>query len=336
MSGERRPETDAGGGDPAADAGTAAPPTDGGASSQDGATSHRSLGSAGEPAPVDDVTDREGIAWPVDRQVYLTLDFECDYGTALSTNTYEAVTHVDDLVELVERLAVPLTVFVQTELLDERPETVTALRNAAVDVRFHPHSHTHRGRLEDPDADHERTVTEVETSTERYREFFDRDPVGYRFPDGNVRDRDYAVLADAGYEFDASVFPSWRPGRFDNTDELTVPSYRAEHDVVEIPFSVFHDRLRIPTALSYCRLLGRPYTELLLARPPSTIVFNVHMHDLVTPPSYADLSPFYRAVYARNPRGLAILERVLGGLAARGYSFGTIDHVHDVLRTTLE
>jgi len=46
-----------------------------------------------------------------------------------------------------ERLDVPLTAFVQTELLDERPETIEALWDCGVDVAFHPHSHTHRGRV---------------------------------------------------------------------------------------------------------------------------------------------------------------------------------------------
>jgi len=275
---------------------------------------------------------REPLVWPVARQVYLTLDFECDFGTALDHNVYQAVTHVDELVALLERLDVPLTAFVQTELLDERPETVEALRDCGVDVAFHPHSHTHRGRDPDDDRDHERTREEIETSTAYYRDFFGRDPVGYRFPDGNVRERDYELLADAGYDFDASVFPTWRPGRFNNVGESRHPSYVREHDVIEIPFSVFGDKLRIPTALSYCRLLGWPYTAALLARPPRAVVFNIHMHDLVTPSSYDDLPAFYRAVYARNPDGFARLERVLTALADRGYSFSVLEHAHDLLR----
>jgi peptidoglycan/xylan/chitin deacetylase (PgdA/CDA1 family) len=279
---------------------------------------------------------RRELAWPVDRQVYLTLDFECDYGTALEHNAYEAVTHVDKLVALLERLDVPLTAFVQTELFDEQPEAVETLRDGGVDVQFHPHSHTHRGRDHTgAERDHERTRWEIETSTERYREFFGCDPVGYRFPDGNVRRTDYELLAAAGYEFDASVFPSWRPGRFDNSDEPTVPAYLPDHDLVEVPFTVFDERLRVPTALSYCQLLGRPYTDLLVAHPPSVVMFNIHMHDLVTPSSYADLPRFYRAVYARNPDGFAWLERVLTALDDRGYSFSVVDHVHDVLRERL-
>jgi peptidoglycan/xylan/chitin deacetylase (PgdA/CDA1 family) len=300
------------------------------------ASERRTGGADPFAATPDAPLNRRDLAWPVDRQVYLTLDFECDYGTALDTNVYEAVTHVGDLVSLLERLDVPLTAFVQTELFEERPETVETLRDAGVEVRFHPHSHTHRGRDHaDGERDHERTRWEIETSTDRYHEFFGREPTGYRFPDGNIQRRDYQLLADAGYDFDASVFPSWRPGRFDNSGEPTVPGYLPDQGLVEIPFTVFDDRLRVPTALSYCQLLGRAYTGLLLARTPPVVMFNIHMHDLVTPASYADLPPFYRAVYARNPDGFAWLERVLTALDDRGYSFSVVDHVHDVLRERL-
>jgi len=276
------------------------------------------------------------LEWPVDRQVYLTLDFECDYGTALSRNTYDAVTHVDRLIALLEARDVGLTVFVQTEVLEERPETVEALVESDVAVRFHPHSHTHRARTpSDPARDHEATREEIETSTDRYRAFFGRDPVGYRFPDGNVFRRDYRLLADAGYDFDASVFPSWRPGRFDNTDEPTVPRYMPEEDIVEIPFTVFGERLRVPTALSYCNLFGRPIGDLLLSWPPGAVVFNVHMHDLVTPPAYDDLPPLYRVLYTRCTGGFSRLDRALAAFAERGYSFSVLDHVHDVLREGL-
>lgn len=273
------------------------------------------------------------LAWPERPRVYLTLDLECDFGTLLAANvpspganSYEAAGHTGRLARLLERLGVPLTCFVQTDLLDERPEAVEALRECGVDVRFHPHSHTHRHRA--------RTSIryEVDTSTERYRSFFGRDPVGYRFPNGDVRSADYAHLAAHGYRFDASVFPTWRPGHFDNTDQPRTPQYLPETDLYEIPFTVYANWLPIPTALSFCRLFGRPYTELLSSRPPPVVVFNIHMHDLVTPSTITDLPGRYRAVYRRNDCGFDMLEDVLTSLRGREYRFGLLDDVHDALR----
>lgn len=271
------------------------------------------------------MNDRQA-GWPVDEAVFLTLDLECDYGTALSENTFQALDHVDELVEVIEGFDVPLTCFVQTEVLEERPEAVESLRSSSVEVRFHPHSHTH-GRREAVDVG-----MEIEVSTDRYREYFGMDPAGYRFPNGNVSEQDYALLADAGYRFDASVFPSWRPGHFDNTDASTAPSYVPAFDLFELPFTVVSERVRVPTALSYCRLLGRPFTSVLSRWPPSAIVFNVHMHDLATPASYERLSPFYKAIYSRNDHGFRLLDNVLDRFRSAGYSFGTLDEAHEALR----
>ena len=273
------------------------------------------------------------LSWPERPRVYLTLDLECDFGTLLAANvptpganSYEAASHTDELAALLERLSIPLTCFVQTDLLDERPEAVEALRESGVDVRFHPHSHTHRHRT--------RTSIryEVEESTARYRDFFGRDPVGYRFPNGDVRPEDYEHLAREDYRFDASVFPTWRPGHFDNTDQPTTPQYLDNVDIYEIPFSVYRPWFPVPTALSFCRLFGRPYTTMLTRRPPPVVVFNIHMHDLVTPSTVETLPARYRAVYARNDRGLAMLDDILQAFQRNGYGFGHIDDVHDALR----
>lgn len=64
---------------------------------------------------------RRRLDWPAPQRFYLTLDLECDFGTALEENTFFATWSVDRLVALLERFDVPLTCFVQTELLDESP-----------------------------------------------------------------------------------------------------------------------------------------------------------------------------------------------------------------------
>lgn len=266
------------------------------------------------------------VDWPVDHEFALTLDLECDYGTALSENTYQALEAVPNLVSLLERFDIPLTCFVQTAVLEAQPAAVEALQGSSIEVRFHPHSHTHQRREESDMA------TEVETSTTHYRAYFGRDPVGYRFPNGNVRRTDYELLASTGYAFDASVFPSWRPNHFNNARAPTRPQYLPEFDLFEIPFTVLSQSLRVPTALSYRRLIGRPYEWLLQHLAPPIVIYNIHMHDLVTPDRYADLSRLYRMVYGRNDRGFTILEDVIDEAAAAGYSFTTIDAIHDSLR----
>jgi len=272
-----------------------------------------------------DETLRQKCAWPDKQQLYLTLDFECDYGTALETNTYQALEYVDELVAMLEAFDVPLTCFVQTEVLHDHPEAVEALRAASVPVSFHPHSHTHAPRTETS------VRQEIAESTDQYRSFFDEDPVGYRLPNGNVRPEDYQHLAEFDYEFDASVFPSWRPGHFDNTDQPTAPSYLPSFDIVEVPFTVYSDRIRIPTALSYFRLLGRPFTGLVNHRPPQTVVLNV-MHDFVNPPRFDDLARPYQLIYRRNADGFGMFRRLLELFAQHDYSFDVLDSVNESIR----
>jgi len=262
--------------------------------------------------------------WPVDDRVYLTLDLECDFGTALGENTYHAARQLDVLLDLLERHDAPLTVFLQTELMEAAPDVVDRLGEAEVPIEVHPHSHTHPPRCEaDPE-------TEIRTSVEHVRERFDPDPLGFRFPDGATRPGDPRRLADAGVEFDASLFPTRRPGRFDNADAPRYPFVHEGTEIVELPFSVVGERVSVPVSLSYLKLLGRPFEWAVRHRPPSVLVFDLHMHDLVPTPSVDELPPHYQLVYARNAsRGPAILDGLLEALAADGYTYGLMSDLYE-------
>lgn len=269
------------------------------------------------------------FSWPTPETVYFTLDLECDFGTALPRNTYEAVEHIETLATLLETTDTPLTCFLQTEVLTERPEAVERLRSSDVPVEFYPHSHTHSKR------DQTSVRQEIQASTESYTEFFDHQPEGYRFPNGNIREIDYRHLESYGYQFDASIFPTWRPGHFENTDAPAVPTYMDEFDLFELPFTILSSLAPIPTGLSYCRLLGRPFTYSLTNFAPSVIVFNFHVHDLVTPATVTELPPLYRFVYSRNNHGFSLLRELLEAFDKAGYTFDTLGTAHEQLRAFL-
>ena len=273
----------------------------------------------------DDSVGRVQHAWPRDRVVYLTLDFECDFGTALSENHYEAVDCVPEVVDVLQRADVPLTCFVQTELLDERPAAASLLRQSDTPVEFYPHSHSRRA---DSAIDEE-----ISTSTARFESFFGEQPAGYRFPNGNVRPSDYSELAAHGYEFDASIFPTWRPGHFNNADEPSQPTYLETYDLYELPFTVLSSYLPVPTALSYSQLVGRSFRTALRQLQPEPIVFNFHLHDVRTPSTVTELSPFYRTLYRRIGNGGQSLQDMLQMLRSMGYSFDTLGNAHQSLRT---
>lgn len=270
---------------------------------------------------MDDISKRV-VGWPTERRVYFTLDLECDFGTALQQNTYQALEHVPTLVALLEEHNLPITCFVQTEVLGEKPEAVERLRTADTTVVFHPHSHTHRPR------DKTSVASEIKTSTSRFRDYFDTKPIGYRFPNGNIRPTDYARLASQDYEFDASIFPSWRPNQFNNVTSVKEPYYLDNFDLLEIPFTVYAHWLPIPTALSYLQLLGWPFQSLVMNYPRPPIVFNIHMHDLVMPSSVEYLPEPYHFVYKRNTNGIKQLRDVIESFREHNLRFGIIDDVY--------
>lgn len=266
------------------------------------------------------------LSWPDDPEVYLTLDFECDYGTALDRNDFEAAEAVSRLVDIVEPYSAPITCFLQTELLEEAPEAVEELAAADIPVSFHAHSHTH------PCRDEADVEYEVRESVERIRSEFGSDPVGYRFPDGNLLEGDYEVLARHGVSFSSSVFPSWRPGQFNNVRQARNPFRHVPTDIVEIPFTVHSDIVRVPVSISYMKFLGAPFDWLLRRRPPDTIVFDMHLHDFVVPETFSSLPLQYRLIYSRNKHaGVELFDRFLGSLERRGYRFGQLTELYSRL-----
>jgi len=268
--------------------------------------------------------ETESLSWPDERAIYFTLDLECDYGTALEKRTYEAAQQTDKLVDLLERYEAPLTCFLQTEVLEEAPSAVRQLEDADVPVSFHAHSHTHPTRAT---ADVEYEVSE---SVERVRSRFGTEQLGYRFPDGDANPGDYEVLARHDVAFSSTLFPSWRPGRFNNASRGRGPFRHRPTEVVELPFAVHSDLVRVPVSISYLKFVGRAYDWLVRRTPPRTIVFDMHMHDLVVPDAFSSLPGRYKLVYSRHKHdGLTMLERLLKSLEDNGYRFGGMTTLYE-------
>lgn len=264
----------------------------------------------------------DGSEWPIEKTVVLSLDLECDYGTAIRENTYEAASKTPAFCSLLEEYDVPLTCFLQTELLEAAPEAAEALERAAVPVDFHAHSHTH------PHPKRADFASEIETSLERVADRFSSDVVGYRFPDGAIPADGYQLLADHDVDFSSSLFPTWRPGRFDNSGQPITP-HEPVPGLLELPITPFSSTIRIPVSISYLKFLGRPYRELVNRRPPNVIVLDIHMHDLVTTSAIESLPLPYRVVYNRNrQQGIPILRQLIEGLQRRGYRFTTMSELY--------
>lgn len=268
--------------------------------------------------------------------VCLTLDVEQDYGGLLSEPTYEGLGHIPELVKLLRKRNIPLTCFVQGSLIEAHSSEIEQL--FSLDVEFELHSYSHPGPRE---MDFE---FEVEEGKQAYRKFLAKDPLGYRSPLGVINEKnDYEILVAHGFKFDSSVFPSLRPGIFNNLNKPTKPYFWDNFPIIEFPLTVFSDTIRIPVALSYIKLFGKPYLYLLkLSSLPNLIIFDFHLHDLLRLPSANEIflenrlsffnkRLFKRIYHEKGDIGFSILKELIRVLQKRGYLFLKLADVYEAL-----
>ncbi len=254
----------------------------------------------------------------------LTLDLEQDYGDLLDEPSYEGLSHVSAVVNLLKTRDVPLTCFVQGTLFETHPSAIKQL--SALDVEFELHTYSHPKPKE---IDHE---LEMRRGKEAFTKFFGREPLAYRSPSGVVTENMFALLPLYGFKFDSSVIPSLRPDVFNNLTKPTRPYLLNNSKVVEFPVTVFSKVIRVPVSLSYIKLLGKPYFRLLrISHLPNFIVFSFHLHDLYTLSSSSNIPlgmfpPFYRVIFrriykGRNNNGMELLKDLITLFSSKGYEF---------------
>ena len=181
-----------------------------------------------------------------ERTACITLDLENNWKFQTDELQHLVFDRVDEYVKLIQTLDIPLTVFVVGKVLEERPDVVRQL-DSELDAEFHLHSYRHDMN---GDADIEE---EIRDGVRAFESILGRHPRGYRAPRFIVDDNDLQALSEAGFEFDSSICPSYRPGVYNNLHEPTEPYFpEVAPDLLELPLSV-HPRLRIPFAQSYLR-----------------------------------------------------------------------------------
>jgi len=273
----------------------------------------------------------------------LTIDVEADYHDLVPERRYQALEHVPTwhwLLEFSRQRNVPWTAFVVGELLETRPGLPEQLAATGWELGLHAYSH-------DPaSAD---TLDEIRRGKAAFRAAFGYDPVGYRAPLGKITPAGLRRLQAEGFRYDASLFPAWRPGTFNNLggalEPYLVPNNmpgaddRAPTPLVEIPCAVL-PRLRVIVSVSYMKLLGLSFYRLMLPLVglPDVAVIDCHFHDLSPiPDAYHQLPPFWKFVYWRNrDRGRVMLAWLVDWLTRTGYEFRKLADVAAIVRENAE
>lgn len=259
----------------------------------------------------------------------LTLDLENDWYIEESGYDHLTFEHLDDYIHLIQDLDVPVNFFAVGRTIERFPETIDYLESS-VDCEFHLHSYQH-----DTSKSYD-FRKEVRRGIDVFESHFGHKPAGYRAPQGNIEPHELEILEDEGFEFDSSVFPSYRPGVYSNLDKPLTP-YRPEvtDDLLEIPIGAT-PRTRIPLSQSYLKLLGRPFQVYLRRTSLSPlVVYNSHLQDLYRTESHDQLGLPKRFLYERNMnRSEELLRWSISLLQEKGYSFGTMTDAYEVFQDT--
>jgi len=222
------------------------------------------------------------------------------------------------------------TCFVVSDLLDSHPAAVDALVDAGYEIGSHTHTHRLLPSL-GPDERRE----EIIQSRERLAAATGEEIRGFRAPAFDIADDHFQVLADAGYDYDASVvssrkIPGWYGGEYDTY--RPVPATDVDQDapagITELPTSVMPG-LRLPLTGTWLRFFGPRYTILgmrLLARRGIAPVLYVHPWEFVDLP---DVEGVPERVYVRTG---AWMRRAVERILAQPFEFTTASRILDDAR----
>jgi peptidoglycan/xylan/chitin deacetylase (PgdA/CDA1 family) len=257
----------------------------------------------------------------------ITLDLENNWDFESDDLRYLVFDHLDEYIELIQSVDVPVTVFVVGEVCEDRPDVIRRL-DSELDVEFQLHSYSHDMTGE---ADIEREIRAGVSAFEAVR---GHRPRGYRAPRFIVDDGDLRALADAGFTFDSSICPSYRPGVYNNLDAPQEPHTPSEAPgLLEFPIGV-HPQLKIPISQSYLRLLGSPYLQALrYTSLPDPLVVDSHLHDFFETDAHAQLSGLRKLLFTTNiDSSTHLFRRLVGVLREQGYAFRTLGDLVDERR----
>ena len=261
------------------------------------------------------------------RYVCFTLDYELDYGGRVhSFDTLEDRQGHRKLRALLDRHHAPLSAFVQTSVLSDYSAAMPTLQTLASEV--HSHSHTHA--TVDFDSDFE-----LAHSLEILSKKFPQSAFGYRAPYGKLYPGDIERLKNLGYAFDASIFPSWRPGKFNNLSAPIEP-YFWPNGLQEFPFAVV-PKVRLICGISYMKLFGPNLYNILFKSMglPNVLIFYGHMHDYFPTSGPKDFPPLIRWAFNRNSnKAFKITHDFLTTLEELGYEFLTMNELQKKFNET--
>ena len=256
----------------------------------------------------------------------ITLDFETDYGDRIEEfNILDNERDLLDITKLFVDLGIPISTFIRTDTLIHYPKSLDIITRIAKD--YHCHSHTHNTKNFNSRA-------ELSTCASTFETFFGYKPLGYRAPQGVLYNEDIDLLKTYGFKFSSSIFPSYRPGKFNNLS-MPISPFIYDNGIMELPLAVI-PQLRYIVSLSYLKLLGTNINSLLffIFGLPNIVVFDSHLHDyIVNERSFEKLPLPLRIAWGANKySGVKCFKLFVELLKSQQYQFITMTDLYHNLQ----
>lgn len=259
----------------------------------------------------------------------VTLDMEPDYGDPEKRiRLLETPEFLERYISIINKYNAKVTMFTVTNLFETFGNYFNDLA-VRIPLELSVHSHTHDPR-------NACSLEEVRNSREAYQKFTGMHPLGYRAPIGRIDKSGLGRLLDHDFEYDASVYPSIRPGEFGyfNLHMPNIPFRVTRADgksLVEFPFTSI-ETIRIVFALSYAKLFGWGIYSILLKTfgLPDIALLLSHPYDFYfgSIPNNTT-SGLERIALTRNSsRAFDYFERMLSMLARQGYEFVFVSELY--------
>lgn len=252
----------------------------------------------------------------------ITLDMELDYGDPQKQiRLLENSEYFEKYISIVNKYNVKVTMFTVTNLFEKYGEYLHEL-TTRIPLEYSAHSHTH-------DPHNACSLDEIQNSKQAYQKFTSKNPLGYRAPIGRITKDGLGHLLDHDFIYDASVYPSIRPGEFGYSN-LHMPNIPFEvkrldgKSLIEFPFTAI-EKIRIVFALSYVKLLGWGLYSLLLkifGLPNFTLLLS-HPHDFYFAeiPNTTTKGAERIALSRNSKKAFDYFEKMIKFLHQQGYEF---------------
>jgi peptidoglycan/xylan/chitin deacetylase (PgdA/CDA1 family) len=263
----------------------------------------------------------------------LTIDMEPDYGDPDGhIRLLENPEYFERYAAIINRYSAKVTMFTVTSLFERFGEHFERLAKQ-IPLEYAAHSHSH-------DPSNGATRDEVESAAQIMKQINGKEPLGYRAPYGQITKDGLGHLLDLGYQYDASLYTSIRPGEFGyrNLDKPNTPFRvsRGDESLVEFPFTSLSG-VRIVLGLSYVKLLGWGVYAALwrTCGLPEVALALSHPHDFY----FHELAGFHpagmeRLALSRNAaRAFDYFDKMVAELKRQGYELAFVSEAFEYVQS---